>query len=272
MGWRTSTAGLWLRQLDVHVCTRVHTHSQPSLRKERRGLSPVPRGFNTGAECGRGPRHALLLSWLELRGLSPRVPAVGFSCQFLSFLQGPPGGGGPPGTPIMPSPAGKRAWGGGAFVGAGTERHSCLTTLPQQHTRPCSSWHQALEGLRPLVPQSHPVASARPRTWLKDEWSREWGRGLAGLSSHWPERTLSWLHICLGSGHLGPGLCPWCLLAPGLPRGRSRLSSSSAKGDTQARRQVYAHLHTQHHTCVSSPAKNSTPPARKNPTCNPRPP
>lgn len=25
-----------------------------------------------------------------------------------SFLQGPPGGGGPPGTPIMPSPAGMR--------------------------------------------------------------------------------------------------------------------------------------------------------------------
>lgn len=61
-----------------------------------------------------------------------------FSPSFVSFLvQGPPGGGGPPGTPIMPSPGGATAWAGWGGV--------CLPgeTLPPQ----------------PLTPQSPPPDS-----------------------------------------------------------------------------------------------------------------
>ena len=98
-------------------------HTQPTQLKERRGGVEVqsPEALALGLSAGWAPGAHLPLLWLELCGLSPCVTAVSFSRQFLSFLQGPPGGGGPPGTPIMPSPAGKKAQGRGAFGGAGTE-------------------------------------------------------------------------------------------------------------------------------------------------------
>lgn len=42
-----------------------------------------------------------LFAWADVRLIS-----VGLSLSPCVLLQGPPGGGGPPGTPIMPSPAG----------------------------------------------------------------------------------------------------------------------------------------------------------------------
>lgn len=81
----------------------------------------------------------------------------------------------------MPSPAGKRAWGKGAFGGLGSpggaqvQSQSLPATLPEQHILYWASWHQGFRRQEAPGATNLPCGFNQviPHFWLKDRQNRE---------------------------------------------------------------------------------------------------